>query len=89
MELGHLVKTRSITSYQKGDRFDGTFTFAAPDKLKGKHTKNMLFIYLGVEKIEDPIKEEEITARMGDLGWKVMTDEEYEVHMKARGYVKP
>lgn len=84
MKIGEVVALRNFTAYERTDNLNAAFTFGAPGKAKGKHTKNMLFMYCGLEDIASPVTPDEIKARLGDLGWREMTDDEYQKHVENR-----
>jgi len=75
IELGDVVKTRNISAV-----FDDLkVTYSAPRKAK-KHTQNLLFLFLGTEEISVPLTQNEIEQRLNALGWKKMSQDEFDKH---------
>lgn len=68
---GLVIKARSVAAIAEPS---ATITYTAPGKVKGRHTKSLLLLYLGT--IDDGEDLEEIVFdRLAGIGWPQVSDD--------------
>lgn len=86
MGFGDVVTTTTITDTRRSPAHSATISFrhVAPGRVKGRHTKQFVFCYLGLEDIGTPLSAEQFERRLNDLGWQKMTETQWSAHLKKR-----
>jgi hypothetical protein len=81
MATGDVIRLRNYRHYGQSGKSWADIRHRDKDKV-------FVCVVIGdAPKVSDQITDKELEDLMGDLGWKRMTENQFEKHMKKRGYV--